>query len=782
MNKNKKLISLVAAIAMIFSLFSSFTIVNAAGAGLTLSTPEVSEDGLTMTLDVNYENITSGFQDGKFELSMPEEVTNVTSSVGSTYQYKNGKFTWSHSFGGSSTAEESGVLTTLTITLSSGLASATEIGFVGETYIYANDGTEFDMGKETLAGTGTTLPADPNAPTPKPTTDATPAPVATETPDDKPEIDEPVTATVGYTLSTPEVSEDGLTITLDVNYVGITSGFQDGKFELSMPAEVTDVTSSVGSTYQYKNGKFTWSHSFGGSSTTDESGVLTTLTIKLSTPLAYDNQIKVVDENYIYANDGTGFELGKTEGFVASNVIVPAFGEVEEPTEAGSIDMNKAITTTVTDTPAADGTSQYFIIAKVMKGENEAVYGTDYVAEYNGTKLTEAQYSNLINGHFKAENVTELGVTSMQDVIDNVKYVVYDKTVKVDAKLVETATGEIQNGDDGEVSIGGGSSTPKPTAGPSLTVSPTSKSMAYNTIMTVTSTVKNPVEGGALTYTIKNPSETKIVLEKLGDATYDAATGKGTARFASLEASGTATITVAYVDAAGETITSKDIKVTVSKSTTGSSTGSSDDDDDTSSSGIIAPPFGGTPTPAPGYKPNFQDLDSVPWAVEAINGLAARGMVKGRSETVFDPNANITRAEYCQMLVNAINAGNAAAESTYTDVPSDAWYYNAVSVASRLGIVNGLGDGNFGPNELITRQDMAVMTYRAAQSKQINLDPVNDQITFEDSNDIASYAFEAVMTLQKAGIINGMTETTFELLSNATRAQSAKILYETFVK
>mgnify|MGYP000822524700 FL=1 len=176
-----------------------------------------------------------------------------------------------------------------------------------------------------------------------------------------------------------------------------------------------------------------------------------------------------------------------------------------------------------------------------------------------------------------------------------------------------------------------------------------------------------------------------------------------------------------------------------------------------------------------------QDLDSVEWARTAINGLAMRGMISGRDQYTFDPNANITRAEYCQILMGAINALNAKGESTFADVPSTAWYYNAVSVASQLGIVSGYGDGNFGPNDLITRQDMALMTYKTAKIMNKSLEPVNAEITFEDSHEISDYAFEAVMTLQKAGIINGMTDTTFEPHSNATRAQSAKVIFDTFV-
>ena len=74
---------------------------------------------------------------------------------------------------------------------------------------------------------------------------------------------------------------------------------------------------------------------------------------------------------------------------------------------------------------------------------------------------------------------------------------------------------------------------------------------------------------------------------------------------------------------------------------------------------IIAPGHTGavtTPNTDSNYKPDFQDLDSVEWARTAINGLAMRGMISGRDQYTFDPNANITRAEYCQILMGAINA------------------------------------------------------------------------------------------------------------------------------
>ena len=61
----------------------------------------------------------------------------------------------------------------------------------------------------------------------------------------------------------------------------------------------------------------------------------------------------------------------------------------------------------------------------------------------------------------------------------------------------------------------------------------------------------------------------------------------------------------------------------------------------------------------------------------------------------------------------------------------------------------GYGDGNFGPNDLITRQDMALMTYKTAKIMNKSLEPVNAEITFEDLAEISDYAFETVLTLQR---------------------------------
>ncbi len=172
----------------------------------------------------------------------------------------------------------------------------------------------------------------------------------------------------------------------------------------------------------------------------------------------------------------------------------------------------------------------------------------------------------------------------------------------------------------------------------------------------------------------------------------------------------------------------------------------------------------------------FTDLGTAEWAREAITNLAKRGVISGRSATVFDPDGLVTREEYAKMLVLAFGLTADNASCDFNDVPEDAWYYDYVAIAAKRGVVNGIGNSTFGVGSTITRQDMAVMTYRAAMAAGKAMDMVNEAITFADDADIAEYAAEAVTVMQRAGIINGMGGNTFAPNGTATRAQAAKIM------
>lgn len=183
-------------------------------------------------------------------------------------------------------------------------------------------------------------------------------------------------------------------------------------------------------------------------------------------------------------------------------------------------------------------------------------------------------------------------------------------------------------------------------------------------------------------------------------------------------------------------------------------------------------------TPAPAAA--FTDLGTVEWARTAITELANRSVVTGKTATTFAPNDEITRAEFVKLLVGAFGLTNPNATVTsLTDVTdSSAWYYNAVASAYNRGIVSGYSDGSFGVNDKVTRQDMAVMILKAAQATNTTINVLKAEANFADASQIADYAKDAVNTLQRAGVINGVSETEFAPTATATRAQAAKMIYE----
>ena len=94
-----------------------------------------------------------------------------------------------------------------------------------------------------------------------------------------------------------------------------------------------------------------------------------------------------------------------------------------------------------------------------------------------------------------------------------------------------------------------------------------------------------------------------------------------------------------------------------------------------------------------------------------------------------------------------------------------------------MGIVQGNGDGTFGVNNPISRQDMMVMSYRTLNTFGVTVDKVKEYTDFIDQNDIADYAVEAVKEMYCAGIINGVGDGMLDPTGVAERAQAAKVIY-----
>ncbi len=177
----------------------------------------------------------------------------------------------------------------------------------------------------------------------------------------------------------------------------------------------------------------------------------------------------------------------------------------------------------------------------------------------------------------------------------------------------------------------------------------------------------------------------------------------------------------------------------------------------------------------PDTKFEFTDLGNVSWAEESINKLLELGVISESEDGKFNPNSNIRRSEFIKLIVEALDLNDDTADTTFTDVYNDAWFYKYVAAAQKAGIVLGGDDGKFNPESYITRQDMSVIIARALEVYGIKSDVEKGQL-FDDDESISDYAKDAIYLLKSLEIINGTGENNFSPLGNATRAQTAKMV------
>ncbi|GMK42227.1 hypothetical protein PCCS19_52860 [Paenibacillus sp. CCS19] len=173
----------------------------------------------------------------------------------------------------------------------------------------------------------------------------------------------------------------------------------------------------------------------------------------------------------------------------------------------------------------------------------------------------------------------------------------------------------------------------------------------------------------------------------------------------------------------------------------------------------------------------FADLANVPWAKEAIEALAAKGIVKGVNEKEFKPNAAIKRADFVLLLVRALGL-NAEFKGGFSDITPSAYYYEALGIARELGIATGRGDGTFDPNASITREEAAVLLARALKAKQAELaaGAPESLSAYKDAASVSSFATQAMASLVEAGLLKG-SGGKLNPHGALTRAETAVLLY-----
>ncbi len=170
---------------------------------------------------------------------------------------------------------------------------------------------------------------------------------------------------------------------------------------------------------------------------------------------------------------------------------------------------------------------------------------------------------------------------------------------------------------------------------------------------------------------------------------------------------------------------------------------------------------------------SFTDLETVgAWYHEAVDYILRNGMMDGYSPTRFGADDNLSRAQLAQILYNRAGKPAVAGSSAFSDVPLGQWYTPAITWAAAGGIVGGYGNGLFGPDDNITREQLAVMLWRYAGSPAA----AGDELRFTDTDEASGYALEALRWAVGNGIMSGYGNGLLNPTGLTTRAQAAQVL------
>lgn len=173
----------------------------------------------------------------------------------------------------------------------------------------------------------------------------------------------------------------------------------------------------------------------------------------------------------------------------------------------------------------------------------------------------------------------------------------------------------------------------------------------------------------------------------------------------------------------------------------------------------------------------FNDVSANDWFASAVDYVTGKGMMNGTADNTFSPKANTTRGMVVTVLYRLENQPSTSAAS-FTDVASGAYYANAVAWANANGIVSGYGSGKFGPNDKVTREQLAAILYRYAQYKKYDVSVGEDTniLSYNDAQSISTYAIPAIQWACGAGVVTGKSGSKLDPKGNATRAEVAAML------
>ena len=173
----------------------------------------------------------------------------------------------------------------------------------------------------------------------------------------------------------------------------------------------------------------------------------------------------------------------------------------------------------------------------------------------------------------------------------------------------------------------------------------------------------------------------------------------------------------------------------------------------------------------------FTDVTSGDWFYDAVAYVYDKGMMEGTTDTTFAPAMNLTRSMIAQVLYNLEERPEAPGAAGFTDVAAGAWYADAVNWAAARGIVKGYDTGAFGPEDSVTREQLAAILYRYAQAKGYDTTQGGMAVReFSDSASISDWAQTAMSWAVNAQVLSGKGNGVLDPQGTATRAEVAQML------
>ena len=172
----------------------------------------------------------------------------------------------------------------------------------------------------------------------------------------------------------------------------------------------------------------------------------------------------------------------------------------------------------------------------------------------------------------------------------------------------------------------------------------------------------------------------------------------------------------------------------------------------------------------------FTDVNENDWSYDAVKYAYENGLMSGTALDTFSPDTNTTRGMIVSILYRLEGSPAITERAAFTDVESGQYYADAVAWAAANGIVSGYDAFTFGPNDNITREQMASILYRYAQYKGIDTSAAGNLAAFSDNASISAYARTAISWAVGEGLVSGMGDGTLAPQGQATRAQVASIL------